>query len=356
MVVLSLFGGMECGRITLSKMGIIPDIYYSAEIDKFARKEVAENFPCVIQLGDVTKWYEWDIDWSSIDLIIGGSPCQGFSFAGKQLAFNDPRSALFFEYVNILEWTKLHNPNVYYMLENVKMKRESLDVITKFMKVEPVFINSALVCAQNRQRYYWCNWYVPQPEDRGILLADILETDGDFTYMSDKFVERNKDILRDNLEGKARNLSAMEYVKNGRQGDYIKVGRVVGRKINPETGKRDDYNPDLNIKQRFEARSDDKCGTLTTVQKDNIVQIRDKSKCVRASGRNSFDRHEWGSISDCHYRKLTVIECCRLQGVPDDYFKVSSNTQAYKMLGNGWQCDTIEHIFSYCPLIKRLLY
>ena len=143
MVVLSLFGGMECGRITLSKMGITPTKYYSAEIDKFARAEVAENYPCVIQLGDVTKWYEWDIDWSSIDLVIGGSPCQGFSFAGKQLAFDDPRSALFFEYVNILEWVKLHNPNVYYMLENVKMKKDSLNVITDFMNVEPVFINSA---------------------------------------------------------------------------------------------------------------------------------------------------------------------------------------------------------------------
>lgn len=102
MIVLSLFGGMECGRITLDRMGIIPTQYYSAEIDKFAIAEVSTNYPDVIHLGDVTRWREWDIPWGDIDLIIGGSPCQGFSFAGKQLAFDDPRSALFFEYVNIL--------------------------------------------------------------------------------------------------------------------------------------------------------------------------------------------------------------------------------------------------------------
>lgn len=321
MIVLSLFGGMECGRITLSKMGITPTKYYSAEIDKFARAEVAENYPCVIQLGDVTKWYEWDIDWSSIDLVIGGSPCQGFSFTGKQLAFDDPRSALFFEYVNILEWVKLHNPNVYYMLENVKMKKDSLNVITDFMNVEPVFINSALVCAQNRQRYYWCNWYVPEPDDRGILLANILETDGT------GWIKYHGEWKLRNDKSQCIDANYHKGVDNHGQRTMIKCGQMIGRRINPETGKCDDYNKNIPKKQIIELRSDNKTGSLTTVQKDNLV-------CGAE-----------------HYRKLTVVECCRLQGVPDDYFKVSSNTQAYKMLGNGWQCDTIEHIFNYCPLL-----
>lgn len=136
MIVLSLFGGMECGRITLDRMGITPTQYYSAEIDKFAVAEVTANYPDVIHLGDVTRWREWDIPWGDIDLVIGGSPCQGFSFAGKQLAFNDPRSALFFEYVNILRHCQgmsriTRGVEPWFMLENVRMKRQHLDVITE---------------------------------------------------------------------------------------------------------------------------------------------------------------------------------------------------------------------------------
>ena len=367
MNVLSLFDGMSCGQIALNEMGVTVDNYYASELDKFAIKESQENWPDMVHLGDVTKWRDWDIDWKSIDLLIGGSPCQGFSFAGKQLAFDDPRSALFFVYVDILNHIKSINPQVKFMLENVKMKKEYLQVITDQLGVEPVFINSNLVSAQNRQRYYWCNWEVKQPEDRGIMLADILEHEPtDPTFMSDKFVKRQhgRKCLVDDVNKKASSLSAMEYVKNGRQGDYINAAAMVGRKINPATGKREDNNKDLKTIQTLEVHDHGKARCVSTVSKDCLisslppgryqnVKIREKSKCVRSSGRGSYDRHEWDSISNCHYRKLTVIECCRLQGAPDDYFKVSSNTQAYKMLGNGWQIDTIKHIFSTMGEIKR---
>ena len=177
MNVLSLFDGMSCGQIALNRIGIKPTKYYASELDKYAIKVTQANYPDTVKLGDVTQWREWDIDWASIDLLIGGSPCQGFSFAGKQLAFDDPRSKLFFVYVDILNHIKSVNPSVKFMLENVKMKKEYLAVISEQLGVEPVFINSALVSAQNRQRYYWCNWEVSQPEDRGIVLADILESD-----------------------------------------------------------------------------------------------------------------------------------------------------------------------------------
>lgn len=131
MNVLSLFDGMSCGQIALNRIGITPAKYYAAELDKYAITVTQANYPNTIQLGDVTKWREWDIDWSSIDLLIGGSPCQGFSFAGKQLAFDDPRSKLFFVYVDILNHIKSVNPNVKFLLENVKMKKEFLDVITE---------------------------------------------------------------------------------------------------------------------------------------------------------------------------------------------------------------------------------
>ncbi|PTT96632.1 DNA (cytosine-5-)-methyltransferase, partial [Pseudomonas sp. HMWF031] len=152
--VLSLFDGLSCGQIALNRIGIKPEVYYAAEVDKYAIKVTQANYPKTVQLGDVTQWREWDINWASIDLLIGGSPCQGFSFAGKQLAFHDPRSKLFFVYVDILNHIKSVNPNVKFMLENVKMKKEYLAVISEHLGVEPVFINSALVSAQNRQRYY----------------------------------------------------------------------------------------------------------------------------------------------------------------------------------------------------------
>lgn len=322
MKVLSLFDGMSCGRIALERAGITVDAYYAAEIDKHAVKVSQANWPDIVQLGDVTKWKEWSIDWSSIDLLIGGSPCQGFSFAGKQLAFDDPRSKLFFVYVDILNHIRSVNPSVKFMLENVKMKKEHLAVISETLGVEPVFINSALVSAQNRQRYYWANWKITQPEDKGVVLADVIESEPlETTVMSEAFTTRNRHILRDDFSGKAKSLSAMEYVKNGRQGDYIRCASMVGRRINPETGKRDDYNESIVAAQTIEIRADEKTNCLTSVQKDNLL------------------------VLGASYRKLTPIECERLQTVPDNYTAHVSNTQRYKMLGNGWTVDVIAHIF-----------
>jgi len=174
MNVLSLFDGMSCGRIALDRLGIKVENYYASEIDKYAIKVSEANYPDIIQVGDIT-----ELDLSTlpkIDLIMGGSPCQGFSFAGKQLAFDDPRSALFFEFVRCVKELK---PK-YFLLENVRMKKEYLDVISEYMEVEPILINSALVSAQNRVRYYWTNIPgIEQPEQRGIVLRDILETNPD---------------------------------------------------------------------------------------------------------------------------------------------------------------------------------
>lgn len=362
MNVLSLFDGMSCGRIALERAGIQVNKYYASELDKYAIKVTQANWSETIQLGDVTKWQEWDIDWSSIDLLIGGSPCQGFSFAGKQLAFDDPRSKLFFVYSDILkhidaERDKAGKSEAKFLLENVKMKKDYLEIISDHLGVEPVFINSALVSAQNRQRYYWANWDFEKPEDKGIQLIDILEDEPfDKTIMSEKFTNRNKTAgcLRDDLSGKAKNLSAMEYVKNGRQGDYIRCGQMVGRKINPDTGKRDDYNKEIKTTQRIEVRSDDKTNCLTSAQKDNYIVQRPRGN--NPGGARAIDG-KTPSMTACSwqdnnhltdgvkYRKLTPIECERLQTVPDNYTNHVSNTQRYKMLGNGWTVDVIAHIF-----------
>lgn len=289
MKVLSLFDGMSCGQVALGQAGIPVEEYYASEIDKHAIKVTQSNYPETVQVGDVTKISAKDLP--KIDLVIGGSPCQGFSFAGKQLNFDDPRSALFFEFVRILNEIRGKNPDVKFLLENVRMKKEFQDVISEHLGVFPIMINSNLVSAQNRVRYYWTNINgVQLPEDRGIYLKDVLD-DGE-----------------------------------------NKIGARRGR-----------YKGEKTV-QMLEERKDNKSNTLTTVQKDNIV-IRKKSKCVRAGGRGSYDRHEWDSIDSAHTRKLTILECERLQTLPDNYTAHTSATQRFKMLGNGWTVDVIAHIF-----------
>jgi len=230
---------MSCGRIALDQLGIPVEKYYASEIDKYAMQVSAANYPDIEQVGDVCNLDPKD--FKDVNLILFGSPCQGFSFAGKQLAFDDPRSKLFFEAVRLLKAIK---PK-YFLAENVRMKKEFLEIFTEqlsqcyepsdvdnqFLNVlnevrfEPIFINSSLLSAQSRQRYYWTNIPgIKQPEDRGIVLRDILETEpNNFTKMSDKFVKRNGDrnCMIDQNKEKASNLSAMEYVKNGRQGNYL---------------------------------------------------------------------------------------------------------------------------------------
>ena len=175
MNILSLFDGMSCGQIALQKLGVEVENYYASEIDKPAIQVTKHNFPNTQHLGDVAKWKEWGIDWGSIDLILAGSPCQGFSFAGKQLAFDDPRSKLFFTFVDILNHIKSVNPKVKFLLENVRMKKQHRDVISELLGVKQVEICSSLVSAQQRKRFYWANWRFNQPKDKGIFLSDIVD-------------------------------------------------------------------------------------------------------------------------------------------------------------------------------------
>jgi DNA (cytosine-5)-methyltransferase 1/DNA (cytosine-5)-methyltransferase 3A len=184
MKVLSLFDGISCCRVALNRVNIPIDTYYASEIDKHAITIAQKNFPDTIQLGDVTKWQNWDIDFASIDIVTAGFPCQAWSIAGKQLGDRDGRGALFWTTLDIISHIKKLNPKVIFLLENVKMKREFEEYISYHTeqalgRVNKYLINSALVSAQNRQRYYWTNIEgVKQPEDRRILLKDIVEGGG----------------------------------------------------------------------------------------------------------------------------------------------------------------------------------
>ena len=188
MKVLSLFDGISCGMVALERAGIPVDAYYASEIDRNAIEISQKNYPNIIRLVDVTKWREWDIPWQEIGLLIGGSPCQGFSFAGKRLNFNDPRSKLFFVYVDILNHIKSVNQDVKFLLENVKMKAEWQDIISGYLGVKPTRINSALVSAAKRDRLYWANFDVEMPDDKGITFDDINQHSTD--WLSDTYIDK----------------------------------------------------------------------------------------------------------------------------------------------------------------------
>jgi DNA-cytosine methyltransferase len=274
MNVLSLFDGMSCGQIALNRSEIEYNNYYACEIDENAIKVAKHNYPKTVHLGDVR-----DINSSNlpkIDLLIGGSPCQSFSTAGSGTGFNG-KSGLFWEYARILKEVK----PTYFLLENVKMKREWRDIISNELGVQPIEINSKLVSAQNRPRLYWTNIpNINQPEDKNIKMKDILEANADRKY-------------------------ALSQAK-------------IDRVMNTERGRGFFYDG-----------TQDKCGTLIA---------------------GYYKQPTDGIYIDLGFkRRLTSVECERLQTVPDNYTSIVADSHRYKMIGNGWTVDVISHIFNSIP-------
>ena len=388
MNVLSLFDGMSCGQLALERANVSVDNYFACEIDKYAMQIANKNFPNTIQLGDVSEFSEDyfrahnHFDDPPIDLLLGGSPCQGFSFAGEQLAFDDPRSKLFFEFIRIMNELKPR----YVLLENVRMKKQFEDVITEHMGFPPQLVNSSVASAQNRWRNYWFGMLIngkyeqiiiPPMEDKGLVLKDILQEDHDeppvpinernarhhrsadqkalcTTATMHKGAGNNGMTIVDRLvevgyadkyahykhgqakrvyhmNGKAPTLLTMQ---GGNREPKVatysaKGGRIVNRRLD-EKGVRKDYQMNLPLTPQIEVRGDDKTNCLTTVQKDNIV------------------------VEGMTWRKLTPIECERLQTLPDNYTEGVSKTQRYKMIGNGWTVDVVAHILGEILLPKKI--
>ena len=341
MNVLSLFDGMSCGRIALKELGITPNIYYASEIDKHAIAQTQLNFPDTVQLGSVT-----DVDVSKlepIDLLIGGSPCSDLSFAGKRRGLStveyeevltlerylelkeqgfefEGQSYLFWEYMRILTDIRKYNPNVLFFLENVEMGKKWESVLSHAIGLYGVHINSALVSAQNRKRIYWTNIRtrkeglfgeiytdIPQPKDRGLFLKDILEQEVDEKYyLSEKAVnaliahrERNKE-------------------SGGMGGGHVPM--VV-------SGTLRAFGGGLNFREIHSGKG---ATVLARAREDGNMQ----NVC----------------IANNRIRRLTPTECSRLQTIPEWYKWKCSETQQYKMCGNGWNIETIKHIFSFMKL------
>jgi DNA-cytosine methyltransferase len=439
--ILSLFDGISCTQLALKNLDIKVDKYYSSEIDKYAIQITQKNFPDTVQLGDIKDIKGEDLP--DIDLIVGGSPCQGFSFAGKQLAFDDPRSALFFEFIRMLKEVK---PK-YFLLENVRMKKEHMDVISQQVSevypecsngslfgIEPIKINSALVSAQNRNRLYWTNIpNIEQPEDVGLVLRDVLE---DFlgkehndelnkmTTSDDKAfvltasyqgavawnsIERRQRTMIPTYNtpkqvGTTADLKGFDIIKrvyseNGKSPTLTTMGgghrepkvavtsykevrtkeaKEERKRIRKETGK--DHTP-FRAKELV-PREDGKVGTLTpSLNKDHTISVKSMTEVrtpeankirrehIKETGKDWSPRHmrhlverkddksntitantskqhtiQIDQEKELTWRKLTPLECERLQTVPDNYTDGVSNTQRYKMLGNGMTVKVIEHI------------
>lgn len=356
MRILSLFDGMSCGQIALRELGVPIACYYASDIDRFAIGQTQLNFPDTIQLGDVK-----NVDVSkicengAIDLLIGGSPCQSFSFAGKRAGMKtteneeiytlerylqlklegfefEGQSYLFWEYMRILTELREYSPNVLFLLENVEMGKKWERVLSEAIGIRGVHINSALVSAQNRRRIYWTNIRVgysglfgepysdiPQPADRGILLRDILDKEVDEKYFLSEEVHKHI------LERKAYNQEK---------------GYGFGAVIHSGGGKMSSI--------RLGGKSEYDLVAVNDHLQNNLTDVNGKANSFLAtSGKGAWANGMSLVSNGFRIRRITPTECARLQTIPEWYKWECSETQQYRMLGNGWTVEVIKHIFSF---------
>ncbi len=407
--VLSLFDGMSCGQIALERINIPLNNYYASEIDKYAQIVSKANYPNTIYIGDVRF-----VDVSKlekIDLLIGGSPCQSFSFAGKRVGMStkdsieiltleyylelkeqnfefEGQSYLFWEYIRILNDIKKYNPNVRFLLENVSMSAKWQKVLTQAIGINPIFLNSSLLSAQNRERLYWTNinssasgffddfaCKIEQPKDKEIIIKDILQDNVDEKYYLSKKLIAGFEKHKERHDNKGSGFGFIP--KDGtKKANTFRANAALCPTDNViiihNTQRRNADRPSL-LKNKNAggsghlSRADGKTYCLDT-QQVNAVEIR-KIKQISNYNRSNNgnqpfqqDRIRYNGISiasqaqlttgssfinTTRIRKLTPIECERLQTVPDNYTNYVSDSQRYKMIGNGWTVDVVAYILNY---------
>lgn len=346
MKILSLFDGISCARVALERAGISVEIYLASEIDKYAIEISKKNYPDIVRLSDVRNiQISTDIEngkpvvptsWTSgvenIDLLIGGSPCQDLSIAKRnRKGLDGERSGLFWEYVRILKEVK---PK-YFILENVNsMPKEAKEIITKELGVEPIMINASLVSAQNRKRLFWTNILnVTQPQDKGILLRDILQP-----KVGDEFIVKPKsNTVRSSGRGSG--------IDDKHNWDTIRIGQI-------NKGGQGDRIYDPNGKFVSLSALGGGRGAKTGLYLIQRPRGNNKGGKRALDGKTpTLSSSSWQDnnhlVKNGEIRKLTPIECERLQGLPDNYTEGISNTQRYKCLGNAFNVDVVAHILSF---------
>jgi len=373
--ILSLFDGTSILQEALKRSNIVFEKYYSSEIDKYSITIANKNFPNTIQLGDINKWMDWDIDWHSIDFIVAGFPCQSWSIAGKQKGDNDERGKLLWIMLDILNYVRKLYPDVIFLFENVKMKKEFQDYVDNAIGVKPILIDSALVSAQSRKRNYWTNIKgIQQPNDRGILLKDIIHENCDEILdvqidnfnvnpsgigMNGDVYSINKDKSRclttNKSEGQKVSVCLSEYIV-----PFDKTLQILDKEV--EKGKLGYFRKDSQANRVYyvHGKAVTLCGEsgggaakmgqylFGCITPDRINKQQNGQRFNE--GRKFYtltaqDKH--GILIEGYIRKLTPVECERLQTLPDGYTESVSNSQRNKMLGNGFNCETIAHILSY---------
>ncbi len=347
MITYSMFDGMSCGQIALRELGIIPDTYYSSEIDPYAQSVTRYNFPNTVFLGDVNKVNFEELP--KVNLLLAGSPCQDLSRAkanGKGL--EGEKSNLFYKFIEALTILRKKNPNIKFLLENVRMKQEWQDTISDLLGVQPVKLNSSNFSAQNRLRLYWTNLKVePEPTSCDIKLQDIL-IDGE--ALREKFQTIPATIYKENVK------SMLQRNKLGLIADIVadQGTRLVKANIQKShTLMARDYKGFGN--QGMTGVRCIQVGVADLKGRDSIKRVYSpKGKSPTLTTCGGGHREPKVAISPLKWRKLLPIECERLQTVPDNYTARGiredgkevpiSNTQRYKMLGNGWTVATVKHI------------
>ena len=400
MNVLSLFDGQSCGQIALKELGIIPDKYYASEVDKHAIAQTQLNFPNTIQLGSVVDVDVYKLE--PIDLLIGGSPCQSFSFAGKRNGMStteneeiytlarylelksegfqfEGQSYLFWEYMRILTDIRKYNPNVKFLLENVEMGDKWERVLSEAIGIFGVHINSALVSAQSRKRIYWTSIRVkevglfgelhsdiPQPKDEGILLKDILEEEVDEKYyLSEKLIKCFQDRVKISkgyefkpTDGNKKAVTLL--TKNGYYSteDYIcikqlprganKGGLFFDKSPTLTSNSFEHNNHVLQIKEATaKGYAEIKPGECFDFENPKSKTRRGRKMDAKCNSLMAQNMSFMNYTNDYRIRRLTPKECARLQTIPEWYQWIVSETQQYKMLGNGWTVKVIMHILKY---------
>ena len=381
--IVSLFNGMSTGHLALDNLGIKVNNYYSSEIKPHAIKLVQHHYPKTIQLGDVTKWKEWDIDWSTVDLLLSGSPCKDLSIAGKRKGIFGENSGLFWVFIEILNHIKKVNPNIIYLQENVgSAPKKDIGIMSRALGIYPARINSSLLTAQLRDRYYWTNAKtkefgmfgdlvtdIPQPEDKKIMFKDVLENgyiNNDksqalleseaktYGYKDmDKFtslIKRRKKqgkqlpnmVFTDKekafaiLESESRPLRNQEKLyKRSKVGGFINIVYVEKNEVRVKT----------NTVKGFDVLTENDCLNLSfptsTTRRGRVT--KGKAPCLLAGNEPLY------SLQNYNVRILSQLELERLQGFPDYWTSVLTRNKAASLLGDGWTLPVIEHIFSFLP-------